>query len=151
IEGDLAEAGAIVADDLAIVAAIHPDRGERAIGDMVGADDDAAGPVDVDAVSILSRAARYGADPRYPVAADQRPVMALLRLPDEQAVVVTSGNGIAGDDEAAAVQREQRRVAAMGDLVVLDAPAASAEPQARPGARLDPAIGDQQVVDAVEI
>jgi hypothetical protein len=112
IEGDFAEAAAGVADDLQVGSGIAAHRGKSGIANAIAAHDHIVGAKDVDGVAPLAGSAGFVHHAFDAVVDDQCTVVAWRAAPDQNAAVAGSANGVAGNLQAARIDRKDGGVAA---------------------------------------
>ena len=108
-QAHLAQRGAIVADDLDVIAGIVAHGGEGALTDDVVCHHHAIGAETVHAVAIFAGAATGRADPLDPVRQNLRAVMPFLGAPYENAIVGAVAQNVARDGKPSGVGGEDRR------------------------------------------
>ena len=116
VERDLAEAGAGVADDLQVRRRVAAHRREGGVADAVAAHDDIAGAEDIDSVAVLAGAAGSGGNVLDAVVDDERAVIAGRATPDQNAAIAGAAHRVAGNAQAARVEREDANVSGADDV-----------------------------------
>src|SRR6185312_12499200 len=144
VERDLGDGARLVADHLHGGRGVAAHGGEGATADDVVADDHVRRAEDVDAVAVFAGAAALRRDVLDGVAGDDAAVVALQALPDADAAVAGATDGVAAQDEAAGVGREQGRVGDGSDRVAFDDAVAVIERDAVAVGVADRAVDDAQ-------
>ena len=132
-------------DDLDVGRRIAAHRGIIAVADAVAAHDDIAGAKRVDGVAVLPGAAGTGLDVLDAVVEHQRAVIADRGAQDLDAVVVGAEDGVARDQQAPRVERDDRGGGGVGDDVAADIAGNLFEPDAGAAAACYLAIDDADV------
>src|SRR5450631_691519 len=148
IQRHLADIADAVARDLDIGCRIAAHRGIVAIADAIAAHDHVAGAKRIDGVAVLSGAAGAGLDVLDAVVCDQRAVVADGVAQDFDAVVAGADNGVARNDEALRIERDNGCRGCRGNDVAADIAGDVFQPDAVAAAAGEFAIDNADVAAA---
>jgi hypothetical protein len=117
VERNFPEAAAGITDDLQVRGGVAAHRGESGIANAVAAHDHVVGAKDVNGVAPLAGSTGFVHDAFDAVVDDQSAVVARRAAPDQNAAIAGAVDRVAGNLQAARIDRENRRVAAADGVV----------------------------------